>query len=199
MRRRFIIATTIITMVLCLSLLGYSVYAHLNQSFSISNTIGFNPSQNVYVSLECSVSGAKQLQTTNIPDGYTSLEEYFADMGFTHTEKFDIEDKELNKTQVLQNWQIRESLEFIDYETPIVYTIRVYNYSDMAIRISVSEYVTSTKYFVNTPSNAVVVNGFRNGEEPSWAEITLTTKISDKALGFKEEKNDFKILIETVG
>ena len=70
MRRRIIIATTVLSMILCLSLLGYSVYAHLNQSFSISNTIGFNPSQNVYVSLECSVSGARQLQTTDIPDGY---------------------------------------------------------------------------------------------------------------------------------
>ncbi len=157
MRRRFIIATTIISIILCLSLLGYSVYAHLNQSFSVSNTIGFNPSQNVYVSLECSVKGAKQLQITDIPDGYTSIEEYFEDMGFIHTEEFDIEDKKLNRTQVLQNWQIKESLKFIDYDTPIIYTIKVYNYSDMAIRISVSEYVTSTKFFINTPSKSLVI------------------------------------------
>ncbi len=198
MRRRIIIATTVLSMILCLSLLGYSVYAHLNQSFSISNTIGFNPSQNVYVSLECSVSGARQLQTTDIPDGYTSLDDYFEDMGFIHKEEFNSEDKILNKPQILQNWQIRESLEFIDFETPIVYTIRVYNYSDMAIKISVEDYVTSSNYFVNTPSEPVVIEGLKQGQEPSWKEITLTTNIKDRTNGFQEEKNDFKILLETV-
>ena len=198
MRRRIIIATTVISMVLCLALLGYSVYAHLNQSFSISNTIGFNPSQNVYVSLDCSVSGAKQLQTTQIPDGYTSLDEYFEDMGFTHKEEFNSTDKELNKPQTLQNWQIKESLEFVDFETPIVYTIRVYNYSDMAIRVSISDYVKSTEFFINTPSNSVVIEGLKQGQEPSSAVITLTTKIAERTKGFNKENNDFKIVLEIV-
>ncbi len=198
MRRRIIIATTVISMVLCLTLLGYGVYSHLNQSFSVSNTIGFNPSQNVYVSIECNVSGIQQMQSSIIPDGYTSLEEYYEDMGFIHKEEFNSQDKQLNKPQVLQNWTIRESLKFVDYETPIVYTIKVYNYSDMAIRVSVTDYVTATDYFVNTPSNYVDIPGIKEGQEPSYGTITLTTRVAERTNGFNEEKNDFKIAMETI-
>lgn len=198
MRRRIIIATTVISMVLCLTLLGYGVYSHLNQSFSVSNTIGFNPSQNVYVSIECNVSGIQQMQSSIIPDGYTSLEEYYEDMGFIHKEEFNSQDKQLNKPQVLENWTIRESLKFVDYETPIVYTIKVYNYSDMAIRVSVTDYVTATDYFVNTPSNYVDIPGIKEGQEPSYGTITLTTRVAERTNGFNEEKNDFKSAMETI-
>jgi len=78
-----IILTAIISIMLCIGMIGFGVYANINQSYSISNTIGFNPSSDVYVELVCKVTGCKQTDITVPPPGYSSLEEYFEDKGFT--------------------------------------------------------------------------------------------------------------------
>ena len=81
MRRSAIIFTTIVSMVLCVSLLAFSVYAHLTQTFSVSNTIGFSPADDVFVALECRISGASQTQLNNPPSGYDSVEDYLYAVG----------------------------------------------------------------------------------------------------------------------
>ena len=197
MRRRLIILTTMLSIVLCIALFGYSVYASLNQSFSISNTIGFTPSQNVYVDLECRVSGIKQMQLEEVPEGYQSFEEYYLDKGFIHYETHSSEDKLINKPQVLNNWEIPESLVFVNEQTPIVYTIKVYNYSDMAITVRVAEYETNSEFFVNEPSSMVTIDGYVEGQEAKYATITLTTTVAKNAQGFSEKPNNFKIVMET--
>lgn len=68
MKKRFVIGTTIIAIVLSFGLLFYSVYAALSQSFSINNQIHFAGSQNIKFVLNGQVTG-----TTNDMDSRLKL------------------------------------------------------------------------------------------------------------------------------
>lgn len=195
MRRSVIVATSIISIVLCLCMLTYSVFANINQSFSVSNTIGFVSSEDIYVGLDCEVSGCEQAQLTTPPTGYSSLEEYRSSVGLVNKLTFD--ESQRGSKQVIGDWSISESLKFVVYQTPIVYTIKIYNYSDQAIRVSFSDYVTDESIIVNTVSESVTIDAYevRNGN-PSFATITMTTRVALGSASFNQEPNNFVVVIE---
>lgn len=198
MRRSAIIFTTIVSMVLCVSLLAFSVYAHLTQTFSVSNTIGFNPDDNVYVALECRISGAVQTSMTNPPSGYDSVDDYLYAMGIYQDVGLDGSPKLGEEGCLVTEWNILESLDFASTTQPIVYTITVYNYSDMPIRVSISDYVTNSDHIVNQISEPVEIDGYQQDGNPSWGEIRLSTQVLNTASGFSDVENNFTVLFETV-
>ena len=185
MRRSAIIFTTIVSMVLCVSLLAFSVYAHLTQTFSVSNTIGFSPADDVFVALECRISGASQTQLNNPPSGYDSVEDYLYAVG-------------IYKNYSLGEWQILESLEFASVSQPIVYTITIYNYSDMSIRVSITDYVDDSDSISNVISDPIEIDGYNRDGNPSSAQITLTTTVNNSTAGFTDVENDFTVVFETI-
>ena len=138
MRRRFIITSSIAIILFAVCLFGINVYAKMNQSFSISNTIAFEPSNDVYVSLDCSVSGCQQSNLITPPSRYGSIEEYRQAIGLVHTFEFEEGMRGPDFKNLFENdkWNIAESLTFVNASTPIVYQIVVYNYSLVAIRVS---------------------------------------------------------------
>ena len=89
MRRRFIITSSIAIILFAVCLFGINVYAKMNQSFSISNTIAFEPSESVYVALDCSVSGCTQANLTTPPSGYESIEAYRQAIGLVRKVDFE--------------------------------------------------------------------------------------------------------------
>lgn len=202
MRRKLIIVSTVLVMVFCLSLLAYNVYASLNQVFTISNTIGFVASQDLYVALDCSVSGAQQTDINNVPAGFESLEQYFTVMQFKKEIKFNESDR--GSKQQLEDWMVgdkdgysRESLLFKDEKTPIIYSIKVYNYSELKIKISISGTAQNNKLDNEISSkNGVEIDGYKFNGDPSFATITLTTSIKSGVDGFKDIDNSFKLIIE---
>lgn len=199
MRRSAIIFTTIVSMVLCVSLLAFSVYAHLTQTFSVSNTIGFNPNDNVYVALECRISGAVQTSMTNPPSGYDSVDDYLYAMGIYQDVGLDGSPLLGEEGCTVTEWNILESLDFASVTQPIVYTITVYNYSDMPIRVSIiSDYVTDSDHITNQVSDPVEIEGYQHDSKPSFAEIRLSTRVSDTTSGFSDVENNFTVLFETV-
>ena len=195
MHRSMIIMTTIISIMLCIAMIGFGVYANINQTYSISNTIGFNPSSDVYVELVCKVSGCKQTDISKPPEGYSSLGEYFADKGFTKHITFD--ESSRGTPQILPDWNISESLEFINFQTPIVYSITVYNYSDREITVYFEEYVTTNDNFENEVTNPVKIVGYEDREsvEPASQTIVMQTKVKNHGGGFAGEKNDFRVAL----
>lgn len=197
MRRSVIIATTVICMMLCLSLIGFSVYAHLNQSFSVSNTIGFVSSQDIYVSLDCSVSGAKQTDIQAPPTGYNSVQEYYQDVGITKKVEF-TEDMRLNASQNLGEWEIEQNLTFVDAITPITYTIVVYNYSDLPIRVYITDYIQQNADITNQVSQSVTIPGYNRNNNPSSGIVKLTSTVSYGSFGFNSSSNNFLVVFETV-
>lgn len=198
MRRSAIIFTTIVSMVLCVSLLAFSVYAHLTQTFSVSNTIGFSPADDVFVALECRISGASQTQLNNPPSGYDSVEDYLYAIGIYKDVEFD-ESMRRDPNYSLGEWQILESLEFASVSQPIIYTITIYNYSDMSIRVSITDYVDDSDSISNVISDPVVIPALANrNESPSSAQITLTTTVNNSTAGFTDVANDFTVVFETI-
>ncbi len=197
MRRSAIIVTTIVSLVLCISLLAFSVYAHLTQTFSVSNTIGFVPSDNVYVALECRISGATQTSMSSVPDGYDTLEEYLFARGIYKDVDFD-ESMRGSSDYTLSDWQILDSLQFASASTPIVYTITVYNYSDMDIRVNISTYVQDSQSITNVASQPVIIESYDREGNPASGQITLTTSVSQSSAGFEDVVNDFVVVFETV-
>ncbi len=202
MRRRFIITTSLAIILFALCLFGINVYASMNQSFSISNKIAFISDENIYLSLECSVSGCKQSAITDlsqIPDEYkdrcNSIEDYRELIGITHNETFTEDQRE---TQNLNNskWEIKESLEFIDADTEIVYTIKITNYSFVPVKVSFSKYVTDSTAIKNTVTEVEKIDEYVLGQQAKSAEIKLTTKVKYSTKSFEDEPNDFSILVE---
>ncbi len=198
MRRSAIIFTTIVSMVLCVSLLAFSVYAHLTQTFSVSNTIGFNPDDNVYVALKCRISGAVQTSMTNPPSGYDSVDDYLYAMGIYQDVGLGDSPKLGEEGCTVTEWNILESLDFASVTQPIVYTITVYNYSDMPIRVSISDYVTDSTHITNQISDPVEIEGYQHDGNPSYAEVRLSTQVADTTSGFSDVQNNFTVLFETV-
>lgn len=202
MRRRFIITTSLAVILFAMCLFGINVYASMNQSFSISNKIVFNADENIYLTLECSVSGCKQSAITDIsqiPDEYktqcNNLDDYWELIGIKHKEEFSgIRDGTSNING--GKWEIKESLDFIDANTEIVYTIKVTNYSYVPVKVSFSEYVTNSIYITNAVTTIDKLGEYVPGQEPKSAEITLTTRVKSSTRSFEEEKNDFKIFVE---
>lgn len=196
-KRRFIIISSIASIVLCLSLIIVSVYASLNQTFSVSNIIGFKPSDMIYVSLDCSVSGARQSTLSQAPDGYSSLDEYQKIIGLVHKVEFDEsmrgQPQDLESNDV--SWNITESLDFLNAKTPIIYTIKVYNYSEQKIRVYITDY-TSNDSISNVASNSVVIDGYtpNSSQQPSSGTVTLSTSVVNSAKSFKSEPNNFKVV-----
>lgn len=197
MRRSAIIFTTIVSMVLCVSLLAFSVYAHLTQTFSVSNTIGFSPADDVFVALECRISGASQTQLNNPPSGYDSVEDYLYAVGIYKDVEFD-ESMRTDPNYSLGEWQILESLEFASVSQPIVYTITIYNYSDMSIRVSITDYVDDSDSISNVISDPIEIDGYNRDGNPSSAQITLTTTVNNSTAGFTDVENDFIVVFETI-
>ncbi len=197
MRRSSIILTTIISMVLCVSLLAFSVYAHLTQTFSVTNTIGFRPAEDVYVGLECRVSGAIQTNLSSAPGDYDSVEDYLYAIGAYKDVEFN-ESLRNDPNYSLGEWQILESLEFASVTEPIIYTIKVYNYSDKPIRVSINEYGTDSGNIVNSVSGPIEIGGYKYDENPSWKEITLSTMVKDYTASFSDIENNFVVMFETI-
>ncbi len=197
MRRSAIILTTIVSMVLCVSLLAFSVYAHLTQTFSVSNTIGFSPSENVYVGLECRISGATQTELKSAPSGYSSVEEYLYAVGIYKDVEFN-EEMRGDEGYSLGEWQIMESLEFASVTEPIVYTITVYNYSDKPILVSITDYIDDSQSIENEVSQPVEIEGYNRDGNPSSKQITLSTNVISSTSGFSDVVNDFTVTFETV-
>ena len=197
MRRSAIIFTTIVSMVLCVSLLAFSVYAHLTQTFSVSNTIGFNPDDNVYVALECRISGAVQTSLTTPPRDYDSVEDYLYAVGIYQDVGRDGTPLLGEEGCTLTEWHILESLDFASVTQPIVYTITIYNYSDMPIRVSISDYLTNSEHIRNEVSEPVEIEGYKHDDNPSSAQVWLSTTIADTTSGFSDVQNNFTVLFET--
>lgn len=198
MRRRFTILSLLVCIIAALALVSYGVYASLQQTFSVSNTIGFVASQDVYVALDCSISGSVQSNLTTPPSEYSSLEEYWNDIGVKHQVTFTEDMRGQNQNLSANPWIVRESLNFINGTTEIVYTIKVYNYSYKDLRVSFSSYVNDSQYIENEYSEPIIIDGYAQGEEASFKEVVLKTKVKDPAKGFKEEKNDFTLLFEVI-
>ena len=192
MRRSMVILTTVISLVLCMALIGFGVYANISQTYSITNTIGFNPSPDVYVALECKVTGSKQTEIDTPPEGYASKEEYLEDKGLVQNFDFD-ESMRGQEGYSIPDWKIDESLEFINHTTSIMYIIKVYNYSDREIEVSIEEYVKDSEYITNVVPNKVKIAGYQRGEQPSSATIVLETKVSQYDSSFTKENNDFTV------
>ena len=184
-------------MVLCVSLLAFSVYAHLTQTFSVSNTIGFSPSENVYVGLECRISGATQTELKSAPSGYSSVEEYLYAVGIYKDVEFN-EEMRGDEGYSLGEWQIMESLEFASVTEPIVYTITVYNYSDKPILVSITDYIDDSQSIENEVSQPVEIEGYNRDGNPSSAQITLSTNVISSTSGFSDVVNDFIVTFTTV-
>ena len=198
MRRKYIIATCCIAIVLSIALCCYGVYASLNQTFSVSNKIGFQSDENIYVALECSVSGSVQSNYEQAPEGFSSLQDYRNQVGIDHKVYFE-EDmrggiQDLNSAD--NKWNITESLIFVDSQTPIIYTIRIFNYSSKAIKVSFSSYVSTSDNLNNVISESVIIDGFIHGEQPQSKVITLTSNVKNATRGFSNVNNDFNIIFE---
>ena len=203
MRRKLIIFSTLCLVLFSLAYFGYTVYASLNQTFSVANKIGFIPSGKIFVSIQCSVTGCVQSNFENPPTGYASMEEYWEAIGVTHSLEFDESMRDADFQDIESDdvaWKIKESLKFKDTATPIVYTVRVYNYSNLPIRVHVTDYVESSDYFINEASTSVRIEGYVYGEDPDFAEVTLKTYLKDnqKGAGFSGEQNNFNIKLITV-
>lgn len=204
MRRRFIITSSIAIILFAVCLFGINVYAKMNQSFSISNTIAFEPSSNdVYVSLDCSVSGCQQSNLTTPPSGYESIEKYRQAIGLVHTFKFKKEMRGPDFKNLFENdkWNIAESLTFVNASTPIVYQIVVYNWSSVPIEVSFADYIGCDKDHVSefientiSPANGVRIEAYDGvSDTPASQTITLTTRVKMSNRSFSDESNDFKI------
>ncbi len=201
MRRRFIITTSLAVILFAMCLFGINVYASMNQSFSISNKIVFNADENIYLTLECSVSGCKQSAITEysqIPDEYknqcNSINDYRELIGIIHKEEFS-GDRDGTSNIDGGKWEIKESLEFIDADTEIVYTIKVTNYSFIPVKVSFFDYITNSTAIKNTVKEIQKLDGYVPGQAPKSAEITLTTKVRYSTKSFEDEPNNFSILV----
>lgn len=198
MRRRFTIFSILVCIITSLTIISYGVYASLQQTFSVSNTIGFVSSQEIYVALDCKISGSKQSNYTTPPDGYTTLDEYWDSIGITHRVNFSEDMRGQSQNLQAQPWELKESLQFVDGTTEIVYSLKIYNYSYKSIKVSFSEYVDNSQYIENEFSEPTIIAGYIPGEEAHFAEMELKTKVTNPSKGFKEERNDFKLLFEIV-
>lgn len=206
MRRRFIITSSIAIIIFAVCLFGINVYAKMNQSFSISNTIGFEPSSSIYVALDCKVSGCKQANLTTPPQGsqYSTIEEYRQALGLVHKVDFNEsmrgEDSQEWLDQEDNVWNITESLSFVDVSTPIVYEIVVYNYSFVPIRVTIEFENTSNSVITNSATTIERLDAYDIGNQASFETITLTTRVSynQREKGFSNEPNNFKVVFEPI-
>ncbi len=203
MRRRFIITSSIAIILFAVCLFGINVYAKMNQSFSISNTIAFEPSESVYVALDCSVSGCTQANLTTPPSGYESIEAYRQAIGLVRKVDFEESMRGQNSQSLLSDWNIAESLTFVNASTPIVYQIVVYNYSLVAIRVSFVSFKNNSEFISNTKSpdgeDGIVLQPYGGeGSQPDSKVITLTTRVKRVDVGFNDEPNDFTIKFDPI-
>ena len=203
MRRRFIITSSIAIILFAVCLFGINVYAKMNQSFSISNTIAFEPSESVYVALDCSVSGCTQANLTTPPSGYESIEAYRQAIGLVRKVDFEESMRGQNSQSLLSDWNIAESLTFVNASTPIVYQIVVYNYSLVAIRVSFVSFKNDSEFISNTKSpdgeDGIVLQPYGGeGSQPDSKVITLTTRVKRVDVEFNDKQNDFTIKFDTI-
>ena len=202
MRRRFIVTSSIAIIVFAMCLIGINVYAKMNQSFSVQNTIGFVPSNNIYVALDCKVSGCKQANLTTVPQGspYSTLDEYRNGIGISHKVEFDesIRGQDQGLANPSNAWNITESLEFVNGETPIVYEIVVYNYSMIPISVQIEFENKTGENIVNVATKIDRLEGYIPGVAPNSATIRLTSTVKDNARGFDDEPNNFKVIFSQI-
>lgn len=218
MRRRFIITTSVAIIMFAICLFGINVYASMQQSFSLSSRIGFKTNPDVCLGISCEVSDCKQANYTSPPSGsgYNDINKWREAVGIVHTEKFTEADR---GSQTLTGWQITEPLEFVSYDTAIVYKIVIKNYSLMKVSVKLSildeqdkdtgikpsDFINNTAYVGNTP---ITEDGFTLGayvpatsttsEIYSEATILLKTMVKDPSRSFTVE-NNFTLTIETIG
>lgn len=203
MRRRFIITTSIALILFTVCLFGINVYASMTQNFSISSKIGFTADTDVRLALDCSVSGCKQSELTTPPSGsqYKTIEEWKEAVGITHTEKYEegVEQDWGNKS-----WKITETLDFIDYSTEIVYTIKITNYSTVDVKVKLTPETNSSTdqllernrfYNLGSGEKTLDDNGFtigaynKNTQVKKEATVYLKVKVKDSTRSFTVDNN----------
>jgi len=89
-------------------------------------------------------------------------------------------------------------LEFINYQTPILYSITVYNYSDREITVSFEDYDTTNPNYENTVPQPVTIASYDErgeGADPDSKTVVLQTKVKNAGGGFTGERNDFKVAL----
>ena len=217
MRRRFIITTSVALILFAICLFGINVYASMTQNFSLSSKIGFT-APNVSLSLNCSVEGCKQSELTAPPSGsgYTDIDKWREAVGITHKEEYQegIEQDWKNKS-----WEIKETLDFIDYKTEIVYKIEIKNYTDVKVNVKLilddttdsssgvkpSDFIERIVWYGTDPDNLKEVDdeGFlmsaydKETKVNSENVIYLKTKVRESTRSFTVA-NNFTLQVEAV-
>lgn len=223
MRRKIVLSTTITTIVLALALFCFGVYASMTQQFSMTNTIGFTASTDVFTSFRGEISGAIQTDLTSPPQGYNTLEEYKNEKKLVYQELFEEAYRAEENRQTSFNWAIGEKLEFKNLRDPIIYMIEIKNYSEVKIKINLS-YVAVGEKIENTvscqttgnahlssPSAPQNISSYNSGQvieldeyvigqagqaEPASCVFYISTSVKSSVITSFEESNNFAIVAE---
>ena len=200
MRRRLIIASTLLLIILSFAIITYNVYASLNQAFSVRNTIRFRPDGEIYVDLNCRVKNCVQSDLTEPPTGYPTLEEYWNDIGLVHKVEYSEEMLSSGTQQNLQSaensWNITESLVFKNYDQAIIYSIDVKNYTGQAIIVEFKPTNATNPAVINICDKKLILKAFEPGKEPDTGTIEIITSVLDNSRTFKNEQNNFDIIFK---
>lgn len=225
MRRKIILSTTIVSIAIALAIFCVGVYASMTQEFSMTNTIGFVSTSNVYFSFDGEISNCVQTQDDVWQESgaYQTKDEYLFAKGLKYSQKFKEEDRLNADLPTSYIWTITEPIEYIDSKTAIVYTFVLSNYSEVKTKLSLSFKQNGTniknQVVCNISNNARVSSG--NGEvienytgiqeiildeyvvgqseKPAQCVFTITATVSGNIYGIFEEENNFTISAEKLG
>ena len=140
MRRKIILSTTIVSIAIALAIFCVGVYASMTQEFSMTNTIGFVSTSNVYFSFEGEISNCVQTQDDVWQESgaYQTKDEYLLAKGLKYVQEFKEEDRQDSTIPTSYIWTVSEPIEFIDDKTSIVYKFVLTNYSEVKTKLSLS-------------------------------------------------------------
>lgn len=208
MKRKIILATTITSIVLALTVFCFGVYASMTQEFSISNTIGFVSSKNVYLSFMGEVQDCVQVERGVAPDGYNTMDEYKLDKGFVYEQLFDEADRGNSDYPSTFTWTIKEPAQFVSANTPIIYRVEIWNYSEVKVSIKLNFQQNNDKISNSascrvigentTGTDEIVLNEYIEGQQPSKAEFILTTRVKFGSISSFTETNNFNFVSTAV-
>lgn len=196
MKRKFIVTTTVCSIVLAITMFCVGVYAAINQTFSIKNTIGFQPSSDINVSIYSQVTNCEQSEITEPPSGYATLDEYFYDRGI----KYKHEHNQIPSENIeILPWTIWDTLNFISYNEPIYYEIEIWNYSDCDIEISLENYLRNNNLFQNSVigDSLMTLKAFDINLGAEHKTLKLKTEIISRNQ-FVGTSNDFSVLLKSI-
>ena len=225
MRRKIILSTTIMSIALALAVFCVGVYASMTQEFSMTNTIGFVSTNNVYFSFEGEISNCVQTQDDVWQESgaYQTKDEYLFAKGLKYSQKFKEADRLDADLPTSYLWTITEPIEYIDSQTAIVYTFVLSNYSEVKTKLTLSfkQNGKNIKNQVacnisNNPriSNAggqiienytgiqeIILDEYIVGQtdQPAKCVFTITASITGNVYGVFEEENNFTISAEKLG